>query len=168
MQTPGTEPVGSGPDGGAPTGGLAPSSAYSSPLPLRGASCLPPALLPRVPACAPFILMVINKSPSTKAQCVESWGCTVPSLTPHLSLVRSRGSGNYQESVTEGDNRLWIIRSKAPLFPKHRPFLPESAGEGPGLCRVLGCGRAWGPTQTPLCPSRPQGGQDVASEGRGS
>ena len=51
---------------------------------------------------------------------------------------------------------MWIIRSKAPLFPKHRPFLPESAGEGPGLCRVLGCGRAWGPTQTPSAPPAPR------------
>lgn len=118
-------------------------SLRSQPLPLHGPHTLP--------GCVPSILMAVNKTLLHKGPSVcKARGCTFLSVTPHLSHARTAppsGSGelgNYQESVIDGDNQLGIIRSKAPLFPKHHlavvEFLPESSGDWPGFCRPLGMG----------------------------
>lgn len=143
-----TERAGSGPDGGGPTGARPKISLHQPTLSLRSQPPAPP-WPPHTPwLCSLHFNGSKQNTPPQRPSVWKARGCTFLSVTPHLSHARTAppsGSGelgNYQENVIDGDNQLGIIRSKAPLFPKHHlavvEFLPESSGDRPGLCRSLG------------------------------
>lgn len=160
---------------GVPLGARPKISLHQPTLSLRSQPPAPPQP-PHTPwLCSFHFNGSKQNTPPQRASVWKARGCTFLSVTPHLSHARTAppsGSGelgNYQENVIDGDNQLGIIRSKAPLFPKHtwlwlsfcRNHLEIGLGSaGPW---TWGCGQAWEPTQT-LGPSWIWGGKGGASE----